>query len=140
MADAENGQFIYIAEDEEPIRLLYKAVLDPLYNLKLFPDGYEAYEAIKECPDKVGLLITDRNMPRLNGEELIMLSQALFLAQKPPRTVRALMISGSELNWDPMDLVVVQRMANLNTVVIGKPLGAAQLREAVANNFRLDKI
>jgi CheY-like chemotaxis protein len=61
---------ILVAEDEHHIRLLVSRVLQKHGHIvKEAEDGLEALSVVKE--DRVDLVLTDLNMPRMTGVELI---------------------------------------------------------------------
>jgi DNA-binding response OmpR family regulator len=64
------GQCILLVEDDEQIRKLLSAFLERRgYRVMLAVDGHDALEQVSlELPD---LVISDLNMPRLNGLELL---------------------------------------------------------------------
>ena len=62
---------IMVVDDEEAIRYLVKKILVPNgYQVDLFQDGSEAWQAFKRDPRKWSLVVTDQTMPIMTGEEL----------------------------------------------------------------------
>jgi len=64
------GKRILVVDDEEPIRATIKFLLEKteLYSVKTAHDGETALDLLKQ--QTFDLLITDYNMPRMNGYEL----------------------------------------------------------------------
>ncbi|MBT1070538.1 PAS domain-containing sensor histidine kinase [Pelotalea chapellei] len=61
---------ILVAEDEEPIRKLMKAILDKFgYKVILAVDGQDAVEKFRENQEEIKLVLMDVIMPRKNGKE-----------------------------------------------------------------------
>jgi two-component system cell cycle sensor histidine kinase/response regulator CckA len=85
-----NDYCIVIAEDDEMLRYCTVRLLkDHGYRIIEARDGQEAVELLERCNDPVHLLITNYNMPRMNGIEL-----ARHLRAKHER-LAVLLISGA---------------------------------------------
>ena len=83
---------IVVAEDDEVLRYCTARLLrDHGYKIIEARDGAEALELLEKCDEVVHLLVTNYDMPRLNGVEL-----ARKLRAKHERLL-VLMISGSDL-------------------------------------------
>ena len=84
---------VLVAEDEEGIRTLYQRLIEGLgCRAVLAEDGEKAYRLYQqENPD---LLLTDADMPFLNGIQLI------NRIRERDRTLPVIMVSGSE-TYDP---------------------------------------
>jgi CheY-like chemotaxis protein len=81
---------ILIVDDEEPVRLVIKAVLAPRgYQTVLASDGEDAVRKCAESGDPFDLVIMDLHMPRLNGSDALKQIRAGNPSQK------ALLLSGS---------------------------------------------
>ena len=66
------GVRVLVAEDEALIALSLVDLLEAEgHEVVLAPDGAEALEAARRLGDALGVLVTDLNMPRLGGEDLI---------------------------------------------------------------------
>src|SRR5918998_5591284 len=66
------GVRVLVAEDEALIALSLADLLEAEgYDVTLAPDGADALEAARRMGDALDVLVTDLNMPRLGGEELI---------------------------------------------------------------------
>lgn len=60
------------AEDEEVIREAISSLLGPLFkNLIIAEDGSQGLELFKKHQDSIDLIITDINMPKLNGLDML---------------------------------------------------------------------
>lgn len=60
---------ILIVEDDDMVRLLTKAQLNPLYTIREAVNGEEALEVMDH--EHIDLLIVDIQMPKMNGYELV---------------------------------------------------------------------
>ena len=68
----QNMRTILIADDEESIRTLLKRVLkNRCEKVITAKDGYEALQQYQFAKDIIDLVITDYNMPTMNGQQLI---------------------------------------------------------------------
>ncbi len=67
-----HGERVMVVDDEQEIRrLTCKFLNDAGYKTESFTNGLEAWEAWQANPDKWDILLTDRTMPKMTGEELI---------------------------------------------------------------------
>ena len=65
---------ILIADDEPTIRKLNSMVVErefPDYNIELFEDGKQLNKRLSENLEDICLVITDNEMPVINGSEII---------------------------------------------------------------------
>jgi two-component system cell cycle sensor histidine kinase/response regulator CckA len=82
---------IVVAEDDEILRYCTVRLLkEHGYRIIEARDGQEALELVEKCNDEVHLLVTNHEMPRMNGAEL-----ARRLKEKHQRLV-VLLISGAD--------------------------------------------
>ena len=66
------GLRVLLAEDEALIALSLADLLETEgYDVVLAPDGADALDAARRLGDALGVLVTDLNMPRMGGEDLI---------------------------------------------------------------------
>ena len=66
------GVRVLLAEDEALIALSLADLLEAEgHDVVLAPDGAEALDAARRLGDALGALVTDLNMPRMGGEDLI---------------------------------------------------------------------
>ena len=66
------GMRVLLAEDEVLIALSLADLLEAEgHEVVLAPDGADALDAARRLGDALGVLVTDLNMPRLGGEDLI---------------------------------------------------------------------
>jgi CheY-like chemotaxis protein len=64
---------ILVAEDERGVRLLVKVILEQLgYTILEATDGCDALRVIEQSVSEIHLLLTDIDMPLMNGYELAM--------------------------------------------------------------------
>jgi len=67
-----NGETILVADDEESVRIVVQMILEKMgYNVILARDGKEAVVVYENKKDMIDLVILDRSMPELSGEEVI---------------------------------------------------------------------
>ncbi len=93
---------IVVAEDDEILRYCTaKLIRQHGYKVIEASDGIEALEIVERCEDAVHLLVTNYDMPRLNGVEL-----ARRLKAKHERLM-VLVISGSDPQIDQADHIEV---------------------------------
>jgi two-component system, cell cycle sensor histidine kinase and response regulator CckA len=91
---------IVIAEDDAILRYCTANLLRKHgYRVIEASDGREALELLERCEDRIHLLVTNYDMPRVNGVEL-----ARALRAKHERLM-VLMISGSAPDLDPRDAI-----------------------------------
>jgi CheY-like chemotaxis protein len=63
---------VLIAEDDETALGMYKQAVEPFFKeVKTAADGKKAYEIYSDKENQVDIIVTDINMPHLNGLELI---------------------------------------------------------------------
>ena len=66
------GVRVLVAEDEALIALSLADLLEAEgYEVTVAPDGADALDAARRLGDALDVLVTDLNMPRLGGEDLI---------------------------------------------------------------------
>jgi CheY-like chemotaxis protein len=66
------GVRVLVAEDEALIALSLADLLEAEgYEVALAPDGADALDAARRLGDALAVLVTDLNMPRMGGEDLI---------------------------------------------------------------------
>lgn len=96
---AATGVRVLVAEDSLPIQSLYRLLLGEMgAQAHLCNDGQEALDYLHTHPDSVDLLITDLEMPRLTGLQLL-------------EAVRA------DLRYQTLPIIVVTRFDALETAV-----------------------
>jgi CheY-like chemotaxis protein len=68
---AGNGESILLVDDEEPIALLGKSILERLnYAVEAHTNVLEALESIRSAPERFDLVILDQTMPVMTGIDL----------------------------------------------------------------------
>ena len=116
---------ILVVDDDSDTRLLYGFVLTRLgYRVDIAEDGAAGWEALQA--NRYNLLITEHQMPKLTGVELIKKLRAARLALPVVMAARRLPIE--ELAQDPS----LQLAATLS-----KPFLAAKLLDTVDNLLRV---
>jgi hypothetical protein len=89
MPAARGSETILVVEDEEDLRELLTSMLhDYGYSILVARDGMEALERYRRHRQDIGLIITDMDLPKLNGAAV---SQSI-LSDNPG--ARIIMISG----------------------------------------------
>lgn len=67
-----HGESVLVADDEEPVRLLLKGLLERCgFNVVLANDGTEALAAFASHRDTIKVVITDERMPHMDGMALV---------------------------------------------------------------------
>jgi CheY-like chemotaxis protein len=116
---------ILVADDESTIRMLMTAVLVKSgYQVESAADGAEAWEALQAKP--YDLLITDHNMPRITGVELVKNMRSAHMVL--PVVMVAGIVPTDELAQDPS----LQFSATLS-----KPFALAELLDSVTNALQM---
>jgi CheY-like chemotaxis protein len=114
---------ILIADDEESMRtLVARAIAMDGHATVTAEDGAEALELLSREPDQFDLLLTDIQMPVMDGIAL-----ALAAARDFPRLTILLMTGFAGQR---------ERASGLNAIVhdvVTKPFSVAEIRTAVAN-------
>jgi DNA-binding NtrC family response regulator len=89
----ESRGVILLADDEESVRLLLSTLLErDSYTVLRANDGAHALEISRAYPEKIDALITDYQMPHLDGLEL-----AKMVSRERPG-IRVMMMSGRMSN------------------------------------------
>jgi excisionase family DNA binding protein len=112
---------ILLVDDEESIRRLLSRMLESAYDVEVAPDGEAAIRLLREPDTHYDLLISDLNMPGMDGLSLIR------EAQRIDSTLRAIVITGY-----PSESTAIEA---LNLGVAGyltKPFGTTQVMAAAA--------
>ncbi len=121
-------QRILVVDDDTNIReLCFQVLIGSGYRVDTAEDGevgWRVLHAVRHDPDSYDLLITDNNMPRLTGLQLI--KRLLAARMKVP----VILASGST----PEEVESLQLAA-----VLPKPFAPAELLEAVAEVLRPDR-
>ena len=111
---------IMMVDDEPMVREMISSALRSFGHIVLaLADGEEALSLYK--PDFYDLVITDRSMPRLNGDRLA----ALIKAQDPEQSIALLTGFGDMMN------AASERPGSVD-FIWGKPMTLRALREALA--------
>jgi len=112
---------ILLVDDEESIRKLLSRMLESSYDVEVAPDGDAALRLLREPDAHYDLLISDLNMPGMDGLTLIR------EAQRINPTLTAIVITGYSTESSAIEA--------LNLGVAGyltKPFGTAQVLAAAA--------
>lgn len=118
---AKNGKRILVVDDVKPTRDIIKSLLEDteLYSVQTAQDGEAAISLLKQ--HSFDLLITDYNMPRMNGYELF--KRCKTISSKLP----VIFITGNNFN----DGVIEKIKSQGNVECILKPFDANFLYKIV---------
>jgi len=109
---------ILVADDEVLLRNLITLLMQREgHSVLTAADGHEGLELSRRYPGKIDLVITDLEMPRLNGTDLC----TQLMEERPG--IKVLVISGTEVNE-----IVSQ---NVNLPFLPKPFDGVTLRARV---------
>jgi excisionase family DNA binding protein len=112
---------VLLVDDEESMRNLLSALLEPAYDVEIAADGETAMRLLSKPDTHYDLLISDLNMPDMDGLALIR------EAHRVDSSLPAIIITGYSSESSAIEA--------LNIGVTGyltKPFGAAQVLAAVA--------
>jgi excisionase family DNA binding protein len=112
---------ILLVDDEESIRRLLSRMLESAYDVEVAPDGESAMRLLREPDAHYDLLISDLNMPGMDGLSLIRQAQRIRAA------LPAIVITGYSTESSAIEA--------LNLGVAGyltKPFGTTQVMAAAA--------
>ena len=112
---------VLLVDDEEGVRRLVSSILDSAYDVEVAADGEAAMRLLREPDTRYDLLISDLNMPGMDGLALVR------EAQRVDSALPAIIITGYSSEASAIEA--------LNIGVTGyltKPFGAAQVLAAVA--------
>ena len=119
---------ILLVDDNKTDRLLYSKILKnitPDYNVEAASNGKEAMEKIIKSPP--ALVITDHNMPEMNGIQLVQEIQKLEAKSKPP----IIILSGD------IDRTAIHDYSLLGIdYIFQKPVNLANFKQAVERTIR----
>lgn len=126
------GVQVLVAEDSLPIRSLYRMLLVEMgANAILCRDGQEALEYLQQHRESVDILITDLEMPRLSGKELL-------------EALRA------DPHYESLPIIVVTRFEQLSVAVdllrsgatdyIHKPFRPEELQARIATHLNHSRL
>lgn len=118
---AVNEKKILVVDDDEPVRATIKSLLEDtgLYSVQTAQDGEAAINLLKQ--QTFDLLITDYNMPKMNGYELF--KRCRVISSKLP----VLFITGNNFNEGVIEKIKLQ----INVDCIYKPFNAKSLFKIV---------
>jgi CheY-like chemotaxis protein len=112
-----NRKRILLADDEQAVREIIRVLLDLDEHIVVeATNGEEALSLF--TPGRFDLVITDNDMPKMQGDELV--ARVKRLAPGQP----ILMITGSARTYDGLEPVA--------DIILNKPFDLAELRQAVA--------
>lgn len=118
---AQGGNIVLIAEDEPIIRMLLKSLLKRHgLNVVAAVDGQEAWEIYEQRAEEIAVVITDLNMPRLDGPGLVR------RIAEHPRHPGIIVTSGL-----PEMIEEVRRVWHDDIVIMPKPYDAHDLAAAL---------
>ncbi len=125
----ENSETILVAEDSDPVR---KTTVDALRGQGFVViearDGAEALDRMKETPHLIDLLLTDLQMPRMNGRDLAKSAQDLS-----PK-LKVLYMSGYNT-----DYLTEEPDADPTFPFLEKPFTTSQLLDTIIQTLRTEQ-
>ncbi len=120
---------ILIAEDSPSQRQLYTELLSPMgYNLIQCVDGESAWECLIEKREQIDLVLTDIEMPNINGKELCHLIRSNSMFDATPIVV----VSGSS-HKDELHLLLQRGVNDVLTKPFCSEEFIARLRSSLRN-------
>ena len=70
--DLELGGMILLVEDQPEVQMVTETMLTRLgYDVECVSTGLEALDTLREYPEKYDVVVTDQNMPKMTGLELV---------------------------------------------------------------------
>ena len=119
---------VIIAEDEPMATKLAQGALKLMGFRRIFhaPDGLKALKLLKELDGDVQLIVSDWNMPEINGLEFLKAVRKTF------PNMRFVMLTGNANK----DFVIAARKYGVNAY-IAKPFTPDQLKQKIEAIFRL---
>ena len=111
-----NKQTILVAEDDAPMRELLAEELETSYDVLVARDGLDAICIYERNAERVVAIVTDLNMPRLNGHLV-----AEWVHHISPQ-LPIILMSGGVRNTDRADL-----LHNSFVTFLAKPFDLTQL-------------
>jgi len=109
---------VLIADDEPMVSRLLRIALERAgYRVTTVPDGLQAWERIRQSPPDV--LITDIDMPRMNGEQLCKRVQAELPARTFPICVLTSKTALEHRDWSQKidDLLFLEKPVSVRTLL-----------------------
>ena len=120
---------ILIVDDEPHVRRVLQLTLERAgYSVKLEYDGKAGLDHVLADPPDV--LVTDINMPRMNGREMVQAVNAALPGRSFPILVMTSLTSREERAW-------VQAMDNID--FLEKPVSPRELLTRVTRLFQTDE-
>lgn len=121
----KHGYSILFVDDEEYIRLLARDFLEPLHNVILKKNGFEAIEYYRKHHDDIDIVIMDMIMPGISGPETLKQMRDI----KPG--FKVIIISGYSIN-DNADNFTDKSIVGF----IQKPFGKKELLDVIQSNLQ----
>jgi len=111
---------ILIVDDTKPIRILLLKRLEKHYDCLLSSEPYEALKLFDKYSDKIDLIISDYEMPKLNGYQFLKRIEAR------KKTVPVIMVSGT------LDKSRIQKLISLGVrKFMAKPVNINRLTHEI---------
>lgn len=123
------GQRVLLVEDEVPLAILGKKRLERLgYKVTMHTGSVEALESFQSSPDEFDLVITDYNMPRMNGADLA----RSILSLRPKLPVILVTGYGNAISTEGVAAIGIREL-------LMKPTTMKTLGEAVSRALEVKK-
>lgn len=121
--ETQTKKRILLVEDDEPIRKFGERILSREHDVVLVENGQEAWEKLDKPEVEFDLVITDKDMPELDGVELI---QKIRESDKEPlKQIPVVMMSGR------LSPEIQKEVQELGAQTIKKPFGVEDFKTAV---------
>ena len=122
LSTGPDGKVILVVEDESSLRKLIELVLQSRgYRVVSANDGVEALRLFGELGERVSVVLTDLQLPNLNGLELVRAIRA------KDRNIPIIIASGTLVAWS------LEELKELTvTAFINKPFTTANLLKTIA--------
>ncbi|MFH1076499.1 MAG: response regulator [Pseudomonadota bacterium] len=129
MSLASNNKRILVVDDDVHIRRVLEVKLRSRGHIVSFArDGEEGLKLINE--QRPDVVITDINMPRMNGEQMVRQADALKKDRTFLTIVMTARISKNDQTWT---------MEMKDTVLVEKPFSPARMIECIDEYFGKDR-
>jgi len=118
LADPESEQVVLVADDNTRINTMHTAWLEDGYTVRTASDGEET---LRNLDTDVGVVVLDRRMPGLSGEEV------LDWIRSQQYDIRVVMVTSEDVDFDLLDMRFDEYLT--------KPVRQDELRSVVADLF-----
>jgi len=118
LAEPETEQVVLVADNNKGVNTMYTAWLEDDYTVRTASDGEEA---LRSLDTDVGVVVLDRRMPGLSGDEV------LDWVRSQQYDIRVVVVTSEDVDVDLLDMEFDEYLI--------KPVRRDELRSVVANLF-----